>query len=160
MNAAPDKSLLRDELLAQLQRQLETLERAQAATQAGATHEEARPENDKDTRALELSYLARGQATRVSELRVAVADVRAMPVSPAEPERPASVGTLLRVRDDDTESWLFFAAHSAGEPLSGGVKVVTPRSALGRALLGHSAGEDVEANIAGTEHLLELLEVR
>ena len=41
---------------------LASLQRAHRATVEGATHEEAKPENDKDTRALEQSYLARGQS--------------------------------------------------------------------------------------------------
>src|SRR5438105_1526107 len=41
---------------------------AQRDAQKAATHEEAKPENDKDTRALEQSYLARGQAERVLAL--------------------------------------------------------------------------------------------
>jgi hypothetical protein len=155
-----DKARLRDELLAQLLKQLENLERAQAATQAGATHEEARPENDKDTRALELSYLARGQAARVAELHTAIAEVRLMPVSAFSPQRPAGIGALLQVRDGEVISSLFFAPHSAGEPLRDGIKVLTPRSALGRALLGHCEGDEVEANIAGVERCLELLSLR
>jgi len=42
---------------------------AQRTVVEGATHEENKPENDKDTRALEQSYLARGQAQRVVELQ-------------------------------------------------------------------------------------------
>jgi hypothetical protein len=62
------KSTLKQELVALLAADLETAERAQQAAREGATHEEAKPENDKDTRALEQSYVARGQAKRVEEL--------------------------------------------------------------------------------------------
>src|SRR5439155_20022581 len=48
-------------------------ETAANTTRQGATHEEARPENDKDTRALEAPYLARGQAQRVVEVKQAAA---------------------------------------------------------------------------------------
>jgi len=58
---APTKPTLKAELLALLAADLDTLERAHRATTEGATHEEAKPENDKDTRALEQSYLARGR---------------------------------------------------------------------------------------------------
>ena len=54
---------------------LATLEKAQHATQAAATHEEAKPENDKDTRALEQSYLARGQALELFPGRSDVFDL-------------------------------------------------------------------------------------
>ena len=49
-----------------------------AAATEGATHSEARPENDKDTRGLELSYLARGQAQRVAELQIVLGAVSEM----------------------------------------------------------------------------------
>ena len=54
------KTQLRDELLAVLAAQLAVADRAHQASLEGATHEEAKPENNKDTRALEQSYLARG----------------------------------------------------------------------------------------------------
>lgn len=54
----------KQDLIAALERTLELLERAHADAAEGATHEEAKPEDDKDTRALEQSYLARGQAQR------------------------------------------------------------------------------------------------
>src|SRR5262249_35036413 len=59
-----EKQALKRQLLDLLREQLEVLEHAHRTTHAGATHEEAKPENDKDTRALEQSYLARGQANR------------------------------------------------------------------------------------------------
>jgi hypothetical protein len=58
------KAQLKAELVTILEGTLAGLERAHADARAGATHEEAKPENDKDTRALEQSYLARGQAIR------------------------------------------------------------------------------------------------
>ena len=61
------KQALRDELLAALAASLATARDAHAAAVEGATHGEARAENDKDTRGLEQSYLARGQAQRVEQ---------------------------------------------------------------------------------------------
>ena len=63
----PAKSSLRDELLGRLRAELDQLEAAHRSALEGATHEESKPENSKDTRALEQSYLARGQALRVTD---------------------------------------------------------------------------------------------
>src|SRR5579859_3643023 len=71
------KDDLKTALIAHLSSELDQLEKAHRATIAGATHEQAKPENDKDTRALEQSYLARGQAARVEEQRAAIAEVAA-----------------------------------------------------------------------------------
>ena len=51
------KQALKTELAALLAADLETLEKAHRATREGVTHEDAKPENDKDTRALEQTYL-------------------------------------------------------------------------------------------------------
>jgi hypothetical protein len=74
------KGALKEELERLLAADLEARERAYRLAREAATHEEAKPENDKDTRALEQSYLARGEAARVEELRASLAEVRAMVV--------------------------------------------------------------------------------
>lgn len=77
MPRQPDKAALRDELARSMAADLAVRERAYEGARAGATHEEAKPENDKDTRALEQSYLARGEAARVEEQRTALAEIEA-----------------------------------------------------------------------------------
>jgi transcription elongation GreA/GreB family factor len=144
-----DKAALRTELLARLQSDLETLERAHRATREGATHEEAKPENDKDTRALEQSYLARGQARRIEELRASIAEVGGMPVR-AFGDEPAALGALVTVDDEGDESTLLLAPAGGGARLAdGAVQVVTPQSPLGRAVLGKRPGDEVEVVLAG-----------
>jgi len=156
---APTKSALKAELLALLTADLETLERAHRATTEGATHEEAKPENDKDTRALEQSYLARGQATRIEELRASIAGVSALPVRDFD-GRPAALGALVTVDEDGVEPTLLLAPSGGGARLAGGaVQVVTPASPLGRALLGKQAGDDVELVLAGKTRTMQVVRV-
>ena len=69
MTAVVDKVEILKLLRERVSADLATMSAAQRAVVDGATHEENRPENDKDTRALEQSYLARGQAQRVVELQ-------------------------------------------------------------------------------------------
>ena len=110
------------------------MERAHRATREAATHEEAKPENDKDTRALEQSYLARGQAKRIEELRAGVADVGGLSLRDFGGARVA-LGALVTVDDDGEESTLLLAPAGGGARLGGGaVLVVTPLSPLDRAL--------------------------
>jgi transcription elongation GreA/GreB family factor len=154
------KGALKDELVSLLVSDLEVLERAQKATREGATHEEAKPENDKDTRALEQSYLARGQAMRVDELRACVADVQAMPVRAFAEGQPAALGALVTVEEDGSEHVLFLAPHGGGSRLAdGAVQVVTPRSPLGHALLGKRTGDDCEVRLAGRSRELMIVGV-
>lgn len=152
-----DKTALRDELVARVAEELEALERAHRAVMEAATHEEAKPENDKDTRALEQSYLARGQAMRVQSLREALATCRALTAAPLA---RAALGALLRVDDDGATRTLYLAPHGGGTALAGGsVQVVTPTSPLGRALLGREAGDVCEAEVSGRVREVEVLEV-
>ena len=144
-----DKAALKAELVAQLVAALEAAERAHAAALEGATHSEARAENPKDTRGLEQSYLARGQAQRVAELAAGVAAVTALAVRGFAPTDPIAVGALVTVDEDGQPQRLFVAPHGGGSVLAGGVQVVTPTSPLGRALLGKRVEDDVELRLPG-----------
>jgi transcription elongation GreA/GreB family factor len=142
------KQALRDELLRRLEADFETAVRAHEAACAGATDEEAKPENDKDTRALEQSYLARGQAQRVEELRLGIACVQAMPLRAFEADAPVALGALVTVEENDERHELFVAPHGGGTMLSGGsVRVVTPKSPLGHALVGRRAGDECQVRV-------------
>ncbi|MEO7113772.1 MAG: transcription elongation factor GreAB [Polyangiaceae bacterium] len=151
------KSSLKTELIASLKSELAIAEQAFANTRAAATHEEAKPENDKDTRALEQSYLARGQAQRVEELRGAVADVETMQLRDANDGRPIGVGLVVDVSGDEKTASYFLAPHGGGARLaSGAVQVVTPKSPLGRAFLGKTEGDETEVILAGKSRILSI----
>ncbi len=153
------KQALKAELLARLGEDLRALERAHRATCEGATHEEAKPENDKDTRALEQSYLARGQAARIEELRVSIAAVNALSSRDLEEKRVA-LGALVTIEEDGEESTLLLAPGGGGVRLAGGaVQIVTPKSPLGRALLGQRAGDDVEIALKGKTRTMQVVRV-
>jgi transcription elongation GreA/GreB family factor len=142
------KEALKEELCALLKAELETLEHAHRETNAGATHEEAKPENDKDTRALEQSYLARGQAQRVVELRTGLLATAAMVLRAFREGEPVTLGALVTVEEDDETQLLFLAAHGGGNLLSRGkVRVITPQSPLGRVLLGKHVGDVCELRL-------------
>ena len=158
--APAGKAALRAELLAALEAALDAAARAHGAAIEGATHAESRAENDKDTRALEQSYVARGQARRVEELRAAVAAVQAMAPRAFGAGDPIAAGALVVAGEDGDERRFFVAPDGGGTLLAGGaVQVVTPRSPLGRALCGKRAGDDVEVAIAGRTRALEIVRV-
>jgi len=101
-----DKHELLRALCAQVRADLETVAAAQRTTQSGATHEESRPENDKDTRALESSYLARGQAKRVLELTGEIQSLRLLEQRAFEPTMPIALSALVELTTDDvTKFW-------------------------------------------------------
>lgn len=143
------KQALRDELLAALAASLATARDAHAAAVEGATHGEARAENDKDTRGLEQSYLARGQAQRVEQLATALAAIEAVPWRDFAAGDAIDLGALVTADEDGVEQHFLVAPQGGGITLSGGVQVVTPRSPLGRALLKARAGDTVEVQRPG-----------
>jgi transcription elongation GreA/GreB family factor len=156
---ARPKQALRDELLAALAASLATARAAHAAAVEGATHSEARAENAKDTRGLEQSYLARGQAQRVEELAAALAAVEAMVWRRFGGDDPIDLGALVTADEDGAEQRFLIAPQGGGIALSGGVQVVTPRSPLGRALVGAHAGDDVVVQGPGTNRELGIVAV-
>src|SRR3954468_1894740 len=78
---------------------LATMHAAQRSVVEGATHEENKPENDKDTRALEQSYLARGQALRVVELQGELNQLKAMELRSFSADTAIALGALVVVDD-------------------------------------------------------------
>jgi hypothetical protein len=159
-SSSVSKRDLRDELASLLAADLAARERSHRAAREGATHEEAKPENDKDTRALEQSYLARGEALRVEELRQALADVQAMPLRSFGEGDGALLGALVTTADGAATAISWLAPHGGGSRLAGGaVQVVTPKSPLGRALLGKRAGDECEVALAGRTRTLAVVKV-
>jgi len=151
------KEHLREELARLLAADLATRERAHRAAREGATHEEAKPENDKDTRALEQSYLARGEALRVEELKLGLAEVQNMPLRRVREGDPAALGAIVRADEDGEALVLWLAPYGGGNRLAEGtVQIVTPKSPLGRALIGKRAGDECEVKLAGKSRVLTI----
>jgi transcription elongation GreA/GreB family factor len=153
-----NKAALKEELMRAVAADLASLQRAHRATVEGATHEQAKPENDKDTRALEQSYLARGQAKRAEELREGLAALGRMGVDSFTPDRPVGVGALVTAEEGTRNVRLFIALYGGGSRLANGsVQVVTPRSPLGEALIGKRVGDNCEVLTGGNRRELELI---
>lgn len=138
---------------AKLQSDLDDVLRAAKEAHAAATHEEAKPENDKDTRGLVESYLAAGQAARAAELQRDLQALKALALALA-PMVVVGPGATVTLHDDDTDaaSAYFVLPAGAGTPVDvGGVRaqVVTPQAPLARALMGKRRGDAVEVVLAG-----------
>jgi transcription elongation GreA/GreB family factor len=140
-----------DALLGKLETELATMRKAAKDAREAATHEEAKPENDKDTRALEASYLAGAQAARVRELEGAIKAISSMPILALE-GKAIQASAIVILEDEDEGKTTFFVAPFGGgttlpladEGTSAGLQVVTPQSPLGRALLGRMQGDVIE----------------
>ena len=141
-----NKSHILTEIIASLRAELHTCLQAARATAAAATDPDSKAENKYDTRSLEASYLARGQAQRVAELQEDLSAFEALGLRSFEPGDVISVGALVTLKSADHESYYFFGPAAGGtEILSEGceVMVFTRSSPLGQRLAGRKVGDVV-----------------
>lgn len=150
---AIDKERVLAALRARVALTLAELETSQRAAQAGAIHEETRAEDPKDMRSTEASYLARGLALRVEELRAEAQRLAVLPLKRFGADDPIALTALAELEDQDgSTSLVFVVAGGGGESLAVdgfAIRPVTPASPLGRALIGAEAGDSVEVDLPG-----------
>ncbi len=151
-------------ILEKLKIDLDIAQRAAQTAYETATHEENIAENKYDTLGLEASYLAAGQARRVEEIRQALVLCQNLTLRPYDEQQGIQIGTLLGLEDDNGhQQWLFLGPDAAGLKvyLVGQlITVITPRSPLGKSLLGKFEGDEVEINVAGTRQQFAVTEVK
>lgn len=157
-----DKARIVEALRTALTAELDVLRAAAAAAREGATHEEAKPENEYDTRALEQSYLAGAQAARVEVLEAALAHVYALNPPALGGDDPCQPGACVVVDDGEAERRYFICEVGGGTKLEvdGETwRVLTPGSPLGAALLHKRTGDVVEHAVRGELVELELTQI-
>jgi transcription elongation GreA/GreB family factor len=148
----PDKASVLSRVIEQLTQGAVHMAHHAEQTRADATHSEAKPENDKDTRALEQSYLARGQAMRAEAELEHVQVLRYLNLTPRHDDDPISAGALVELESDDAKKVVFLLPHGGGiEVHVDGVEVhvITPASPLGKAVLGRTVGDEVQLRTRG-----------
>ncbi|PXX62921.1 hypothetical protein SAMN05660489_03961 [Pseudomonas sp. LAMO17WK12:I10] len=159
-----NKSTVHQLILDKLRGDLEIAQRAAQTAYEAATHEENIAENKYDTLGLEASYLAAGQARRVEEIRQALALCQNLTLRPYDEQVGIQVGVLLGLEDENGhEQWLFLAPDGAGlkvEVVGQPVTVITPRSPLGKGLLGKFEGDELEIVVAGARQQFAVTEVK
>lgn len=159
-----NKHAVHNLILEKLKVDLDIAQRAAQTAYETATHEENKAENKYDTLGLEASYLATGQARRVEEIRQALVLCQNLILRPYDEQQGIQIGTLLGLADDNgNQQWLFLGPDAAGLKvyLVGQlITVITPRSPLGKSLLGKLEGDEVEINVAGTRQQFAVTEVK
>ncbi|MCP2020044.1 GreA/GreB family elongation factor [Pseudomonas laurylsulfatiphila] len=158
-----NKHTVQQLILDKLQIDLGIAERAAQTAYETATHEENIAENKYDTLGLEASYLAAGQAKRVEEIRQSLNLCQNLALRPYDERRGIEVGALLGLEDENgREQWLFLAPDAAGlkvDLVGQLITVITPRSPLGKSLLGKFEGDEVEITVAGARQQFAVTEV-
>lgn len=126
---------------------LEAGTRAARASGEAATDPDSKAENKYDTRNLEASYLARGQAFRVAEATEALSEIEAFRPRAFAPDEAIAMGALvtLKGREETFRCLLCPAAGGTEVTLDGEeVMIITPSSPLGGKLAGRTKGDRLE----------------
>lgn len=141
------KSELLDKIRMELKGRLERLTRAALDSHAAATDPGSKAEGKYDTRSLEASYLAAGQARQVDELAEAVRVFEAFAPPDFAMDDPIGMGALVEADMRGETSLLLLVPAAGGMVLNMGgqeITLLTPASKLYQNLLGRRAGDLME----------------
>ncbi len=158
-----DKAQLVSILRARLTSEVANMTRLAVEQAEAASHEENKPENDKDMRSTEASYLAKGQADRVQSLEHALALLTSMPIRHFGSSESIQASALIDVRGPQGARTYFLLPALGGERLGHDGKEIhtlATTSPLGRALLGLIAGEEAEVATPQGTQTYEVASVR
>ena len=135
------------EIRAELRAAFERLSRAASEAHAAATDPGSKAEGKYDTRSLEASYLAAGQARQVDELAAAVRTFDALSLPDFEMEDEIDAGALVEVETNDESAWYLLVPASGGTVVSHDgleITLLTPASTLYQKLVGMRRGESLD----------------
>ncbi|MGB0638139.1 MAG: GreA/GreB family elongation factor [Myxococcota bacterium] len=125
--------------------ELKVAERMAEEARDEATHGDTKAEGKYDTRATEASYLARGQAQRILNLRELKSWYERF--SPDQTASEIRIGALVLV-ENETQEWLFLAPSGGGRITVDGIPilVVSPTSPMGRGMVDIEVGDSFEVD--------------
>jgi len=138
------KTALLEQIRTELRSRLERLSRAAMEAHAAATDPGSKAEGKYDTRSLEASYLAVGQAKQVDELAEAVRIFDALVLPDFDMEDRIDAGALVEAEVNEETSFFLLVPTAGGMVISHAdmeVTLLTPSSALYQKLLGLSVGD-------------------
>jgi hypothetical protein len=143
----PIKSAVLGQIRAGLRAQLERLSKAALEAHAAATDPGSKAEGKYDTRSLEASYLAAGQARQVDGIAEAVRTFETLELPDFGPGDPIDAGALVTAHLASETVVFLLAPCSGGLVVSHeGVEItlLTPSSGLYQKLLGMKVGDALD----------------
>ncbi|MEN9574336.1 MAG: hypothetical protein RL514_2191 [Verrucomicrobiota bacterium] len=156
------KRTLLKAILAALLEELQTFTRAAHAARAEATDPQSRAENKYDTRGLEASYLAAGQARQVAELEAAIVAFETLPARTFAPGEGIGLGALVELEQNGERQFYFIGPCAGGTEAKCGqreVLVITPQSPLGGQLQGRKQGDRLDLLLGGKQRKVHVVTV-
>ena len=156
------KADLINTIVASLTESLLKIQRAARSAHAEATHESSKAENKYDTRGLEASYLAGGQARLAKELAESIEIYRALPLKKFPPGAVIDVSALVEVEINGVNNLYFVGPRNGGLEITHGKKeicVITAQSPLGSMLMGRCGGASWTEKIGGVATKYRIIDV-
>jgi hypothetical protein len=156
------KQKVMNALIQQIEKELFTATQAAKTAHEDATNEESKPENQYDTRALEASYVARGQAIRVAELKEMLYDYKNLPLKDFSDEDPITATALIEVEFNGQIQTLFYMPKGGGLNVvceGKKIQVVTPSTPLGQALLQLKVGDVAQVELGSQVKEYEIVSI-
>ncbi|MES2997681.1 MAG: transcription elongation factor GreAB [Verrucomicrobiota bacterium] len=147
---------LRDLVGAELRARLRVLETAARDARAAATDPGSKAESKYDTRSLEASYLAAGQAKQIAELTEIAGVLEKFEFRDFPMEEPAGPGALVAVSRDDETTWFLLVPVGGGLTVEWNGREVTllsPASPMSGELTGKHSGESLTSGARISEIL-------
>ena len=141
------KSQLLAHIRAELRTHLDRLSKAACEAHAAATDPGSKAEGKYDTRSLEASYLAAGQARQVDELVESVRIFETLSLLDFEMDAEIDAGALVEADLNGETMYFLLVPASGGMVISHDgreITLLTPESALYRKLSGMQAGESLD----------------
>ena len=142
----------KEELLAQsaaaLTESLQVLVRSALEAKEASTHPDSKAENKYDTRGLEASYLATGQAERVQEMKEKLFQMENVCIRDFIDE-PINISALVKVRIESKTERIFFVLPVGGLDLNCENQTVTTiglDSPIGKNIYHQKTGHEFEVN--------------
>jgi len=143
-----DKTEILQALVEKLETDLAKATDAAIDSAESATHEESRSEGKYDTRGLETSYLASGQARYAVELREGLAAVKRFHAPAFSSSDPIALGALVTTLSPQGRETYFLVPGiggiEVGDNTDAPVTVVSSKSPIGSALIGKRVGDRIE----------------
>ncbi|MBC8324518.1 MAG: GreA/GreB family elongation factor [Verrucomicrobia subdivision 3 bacterium] len=149
-------------IINKLQAESETYTRVAKASHTEATAEENRAENKYDTRGLEASYLAAGQANKVVDLEESIAAFEGLMDKKFSTDDCIDIGALVEIAQAAERAYYFIGPSAGGTEIEiekNEVLVITPQSPLGSQLLGTTQGAELKIDLAGRKQAVKILRV-
>ncbi len=156
-----DKQAVLSALRKSLEEELERFTRRALDAAEAATHEENKPEGDKDMRSTEASYIARGQAERAKEIEAALLRLASMEIISFTDEDTIAISALVDLKPG--KSTYFIVPVGGGAKLEVEGKTILSlaiTSPLGAALVGMSVGDEPEVKTPQGMRTYEITKVR